>query len=413
MHAPAKPADQAGCPGTGQDQAKGLSIDWFASAADLPEALWARTFPAPLEGRWWYLALERSGLEDQFSFAYAGVRRDGALVGIAPTFLMDLSLDIVVPDALAPLVRALGRAIPALRYQRTLFVGSPCSEEGTIGLLPDVALADVIPVLQAALDARAKAARVDMIVWKDMPEGASRPLRAFRAEGGLFEVPSFPGTFIADPGASFDAYLAHLTGPHRHNLRKKLKASSAKLALDTEVIAAPDAAVLDEIWRLFSFTYDKATTRFERLNPAFFREMAEAPGTHFLILRERESGKAVAFMLCFLLGTRAINKFIGIDYGLGPQSFLYFRLWEAFVRWALGERATELQSGQTGYRAKLDVGHALVPLTNFSKHRNPVWHWIYAQVAKTIDWSSLDDDLKTYLASRERKEKRVEKAPRE
>ncbi len=379
-----------------------IAVEWVACAADLPEALWAQTFPPPLEGRWWYLALERSGLERQFTFAYAVLSRGGERVGIAPTFLMDLSLDLVAPDELGPLIKALRPYIPALRHQRTLFVGSPCSEEGVVGLLPGVSLTSVAPVLQAALESRAKALRAHMVVWKDVPEPAARALRGPLGQAGLFEIPGFPGTLIDPAPASFDAYLAGLTGPHRHNLKKKLKSSYAAVDLSVEVVRRPDAALQGEIWGLFRQTYQKSTTRFEELTPAFFAQMAALDFVWFIVLREQSSEQAVAFMMCYLEGGVAVNKFLGIDYGVDPKAFLYFRLFEAFVRWATEQGAAVLQSGQTGYRPKLDLGHELVPLATFSKHRNPLLHRVYARIARSVSWSTLDDALKVYLESRGR-----------
>ena len=62
--------------------------------------------------------------------------------------------------------------------------------------------------------------------------------------------------------------------------------------------------------------------------------------------------------------------------------------------------AEEIQSGQTGYRAKLDVGHELVPLNNFFRYRNPLIQIIASFLAKRISWSSLDDDLGRAMRSR-------------
>ena len=107
----------------------------------------------------------------------------------------------------------------------------------------------------------------------------------------------------------------------------------------------------------------------------------------------------VAFMLCFKIGDRVINKFIGIDYSRPEQWCLYFRLWDAALDWVLTTGAKEFQSGQTGYRAKIDVGHSLVPLTNYCRHSNPIVHRIYALVCSKITWTTLDDDLKVFLAA--------------
>ena len=65
----------------------------------------------------------------------------------------------------------------------------------------------------------------------------------------------------------------------------------------------------------------------------------------------------------------------------------------------IGHGAKEIQSGQTGYRFKLDTGHKLVPLFNYFWHKNPLIHWIYVQFTKHTPWSALDEDLRVYPKS--------------
>jgi len=380
-----------------------VTVSWVNSADDVPTDLWAACFPPPLEGLWWYQAFEAAHLEDQFTFAYAAIRRDGELVGIAPAFKMDLALEIVLPDAIAPFVAWLGRTIPALRYQRTWFIGSPCAEEGHIGLIPGVTLDEVLPALIAAVEERAKALRAHMIVWKDVPEAAAASLERHAKLARVFKVPSFPGTEIHNLAQTFDDYLKALTGPRRYRLKKKLKASRAAIELETTVIQHPAPAEMAEIWRLFWLTYEKATTRFEKLNPSFFDALAKAETTYFVMQRRKSDGHLAAFMLCYLEANCATNKFIGIDYALGDKTFLYFRLFEDFTRWAISRNATMLRSGQTGYHAKLDLGHELIPLYNFARNRSGLMHLIYAAVGRSISWSSLDADLKVYVEARARK----------
>ncbi|MEP6932883.1 MAG: hypothetical protein ABI988_02910 [Nitrospirota bacterium] len=72
-----------------------LSVRWVSSVEDISLDLWARCFVPPLDCFWWYRTREQSGLEAQFSFANAIIERDSDLVGIAPTFLMDVPIDLV------------------------------------------------------------------------------------------------------------------------------------------------------------------------------------------------------------------------------------------------------------------------------------------------------------------------------
>ena len=370
-----------------------LSIRWVSSVEEIPSDLCDCCFPPPLEGLWWYRSLERSGLESQFTFAYAILERGALPVGIAPTFLMDVPIDLVAPPAIAKILRIAGAVIPRLRYQRTLFVGSPCSDEGTIGLLPGVELADVAPILHDALAVRARQVGAPMIVWKDFPDTMSAALDPLCASRGLFKLVSYPGTRLPLPAGGFEAYLQALTSSHRHNLRKKLRRSKELGELQATILQHPGPALLEEIFPLFLQTYEKGQTKFEHLTPKFFELIAAEDTSYFVLLRNQQTGKLVAFMLCFRIGSRVINKFIGLDYELSGHWFLYFRLWEQAVIWASSVGATDFQSGQTGYRAKLDLEHRLVPLNNYCQHRHPWLHRLFATVAKSITWATLDGDL--------------------
>jgi len=370
------------------------AVRWVATAGEVPADLWATSFPATLEGDWWYRALERGRLEGQFCFAYGIIERGSQAVGIAPTFLMDVPIDLVAPPLVAAALRAGARVLPRLRYQRTLFVGSPCSDEGTVGLVPETSLASVLDPVQDALEERARALDAQMIVWKDFPDESRVDFDRMVATRRLFRATSFPGTRLRLSGPAFEDYVAALPPAKRHRLRRNLRRGNDALPLIDTVVTRPDATVLAEIFALFWQTYEHGKTKFERLTPEFFAAIAVEPPAHFVLLREPASGRLVAFMLLFLLGHRAINKFIGLDYQLGRAARLYFRLWERALRWALAVGATEIQSGQTGYGVKLDLGHELVPLTNYCRHRSPLVHRLYAAVAARITWASLDDELR-------------------
>lgn len=375
----------------------GFSVRFENSAAQIDAALWDACFPPPLEGRWWYEALERSGLEDQFEFLHAVIHRDGTPVGIAPMFAMKFPLALVAPPALAGVIGAVGKVLPSLSHPRTLFVGSPCADEGTVGLLDGTQFADALPALIAAFNAKARELGAGLVVWKDFAQAQSAVLGSPGFRDSLFAVTSFPGTLVDLPPGGRDAYFAAMKGSRRHVLKKKLRRSAGLVALDTEVLQSPDAAALDELFGLFWQTYEKATTRFEKLNREFLARLAVLPVTHCVVLRERPTRRAVAFMLCFVLGTRVINKFIGIDYARPKEWLLYFRLWDAAVDFALARGATSIQSGQTGYAPKIETGHRLVPLTNYCTHKNRIVDAVLRIIARRIDWATLDDDLERYL----------------
>jgi hypothetical protein len=372
---------------------------WVEGIDCVPLELWEQCFAPELEGTWLYRVLERSDLEDQFHFRYLLLRQEGRLVGVAPTFLMDVPLKLVVPPAYRWLVTSLGKLIPWLRSQRTLFVGAPLTEEGHVGLLPGVDRVAALRCIDAAIREAMPTSGARLRVWKDVPVEYDGTLRSLVGESGLFPLVSFPGTVVDFPFDTKDSYLRSLRKKQRHLFKKKVRLSGERVRLDVELLHQPDVITLTTLYSLFSQTYDKAQTRFERLNLRFFELIAKEPAATFIVLREGASRDPVAFMLCFEVGGQLINKFIGIDYRRPRDWLLYFRLWDAAVDRALSIGARSIQSGQTGYGPKLDLGHRLVPLTNYVAHRNPLIHRLYSMVAKGIDWHTLDPALAAALDS--------------
>jgi len=370
------------------------TVNWVDSESEIAPELWQAYFPAPYEGHWWYQVMERCGIQDQFTFLYAVVSDSSGTIAIAPAFVMNVPMRLVLPPAILPLANLIGHIVPSALYQRTLFIGSPCSDEGHVGMLDGVNRLAVLSSIELAMVSKAKQLHASMRVWKDFPQQYAIDFTSLNAH--LFKVVSFPGTSVELPDATKEGYLATLKSSRRNKLKKKLRLA-AESPVDVEVIQQPDSEILNELFNLFWQTYEKGGTKFERLNRKFFDLIAAETNSHFVILREQSNGKIVAFMLCFALGDQVINKFIGIDYQQPKEWFLYFKLWEAAVDWAAGIGAKSIQSGQTGYAPKIELGNQLVPLTNYCAHLNPVINWVYAKIAKTINWDTLDADLAVYL----------------
>ena len=374
-------------------------IDWVECSSKIDKSVWEELFPADIEGEWWYETLEKSEIESQFKFLYAVVKRDKETIAIAPAFVMNVPIELVMPDMVLKVIDVVAPMLPNLRHQRTFFIGSPCADEGTIGIKNGFSLNEFSELLQDSAERKAKEFNACMIVWKDFSDSYKPALMKLVEKKNLFSMPSFPGTAIYLQDREMATYWQNLKGSRRHNLKKKLKKSRESAELESSVIQNPDSKTLQDIFALFLNTYEKGKTKFEKLNIKFFQLAAALPVSYFVLLREKQSSELVAFMLCFRLKEKIINKFIGLDYAKPLQWFLYFRLWEASLEWVLDQGGKEYQSGQTGYRFKLDVGNSLVPLTNYCKHTNPIVSTIFANFAKEISWSTLDDDLKVFLSA--------------
>ena len=375
-----------------------LEIVWHRRSADIPEAVWRECFAPPREGRFWFSALEAAGIDDQFTF-YFGLLRDGGVpIGIVPAFVFELPLALVLPDAAGRVASWVqGSPLRRLAGIRTFFIGNVAGEEGHVGLKGRYRLERLAAEIHAAARRQATMLRAALLVWKDFPENDRAALDALIEGERVFRMPSYPGTGIALLPGGYEACLASMPTQHRHKMRKKLRRGAEMLPTETAVIRNPSAAQLRELFALYEQTYRRGTTKFERLTLDFFASIAEFDGAAFVVLRHPQSGRMIAFTLLFDLGERVINQFIGIDYESAQDAYPYFRLFAAAYDWACTTRAAVMQSGQTGYMAKLESGHALVPLWNYCEHRNAAMNWIFRKVARHITWHTLDDQLAEWL----------------
>src|ERR1700758_3540446 len=98
-------------------------VEFLETASQIPNDLWEACFQPPAEGRWWYETLDQSGIEEQFTFFYGFLRHLGRSIGIAPVFVMDLPIEEVAPEKFLRLLRLIGKMVPSVLFQRTLFVG--------------------------------------------------------------------------------------------------------------------------------------------------------------------------------------------------------------------------------------------------------------------------------------------------
>lgn len=374
-----------------------FSVQFVTSESEISPALWDACFPPPLEGRWWYQTLESSGFEDQFTFAYGIVLEGARPAGIAPIFLMNVPLSSAVAPRLRTAMRVLEKIVPSVFRPRTLFAGAPGAEEGTVGLLPGTDRRKALLSLQRAFETEARKLGASMITWKDFPESYDGDLKWVAQEQKMFPMISFPNTVVALPTDRKEDYLATLKSSRRNKLKKKIRLSHENVDVDIDIVKEPDKATLDRIFELYLQNFKKADVIFEVLNRRFFEVVATKPESYFIVMREKPTHEVIAFLLCFDTGGQILNKYIGIDYDRPRDEFLYFRLWEAAVDFALSRKASSIKSGQTAYEAKIEMGHTLIPLTNYCRHRNFILHAIYRAIAKRINWETLDDQLAQHV----------------
>lgn len=357
-----------------------FSIIWNTTCEGISEQLWALFFPEPTEGLWWYRILEKSQLNDQFTFYYALVMKNNTPIALIPAFIFNFPLDIGVPSWIA-------RWNP-FGYLKTLFIGNPLAESH-IGYhqMDD----EIMTHINSEIKVKAKLLNASFIVWKDFSGPVADTLNAIKQKMGLFRVPSYPGTGLAVQ-QDMDSYLKTLRPKERKNYLYWLRTSKKRCDPLISIVNLPDLQLIKELFPLFMQTYEKGKTKFEKLTPAFFEEMAKHPNVTFILIRDRVTEKLMAFAMCTLSKSLIRSKFIGIDYSL-KNYLLGYLLYDLTYRWAISIGAKEIYQEQSAYRKKIDFGYKLLPYYNYCQHLNPILNKMFYLITKKMTWSDVDPEL--------------------
>jgi len=341
-------------------------VSVYSRACDLPPALWNATFAGHVKDRRYYEVVEET-IPEGFAYRYALVQGTGeGTAAVVPFFLVDQDILAGTPNVLRRPADSLRRLFPRFLKMRILMVGCAAGE----GQL-DEARPWMIEALAGALAAYAREARASMILFKDFPSPYRAALAPLRRHG-YHRAPSMPGASLDLDFATFDEYVQdRLSKVYRKGLRRKFRESERCGALTMEVVSdASDLA--DELHALYLQTYERSPLQFERLTPAYFREIGRRMPDRARFFLWRLEGRLVAFSLCLLHDGVLHDLNVGMDYPVALDLHLYFVTWRDIIGWALENGVRRYYTGPLNYDPKLHLRLRLAPLDLHARHCSPL-----------------------------------------
>jgi predicted N-acyltransferase len=340
---------------------------------------WDSVFGSIPEGYEFYHTLEKSDLKE-FSFYYLLLYRDGNILSIAPLFVADFYLDIVLEGFVKKVIHFIRHFIPRFFILKTLFCGSPFGENGVLGITKDFKGSNLlIDELVKVMCRFSKENRIPFIILKDFLREDTSLLDPLKHKGFL-KVDSFPLVRMELNFNSLEEYFKSLTYSTRKDLRRKIKKAYSKANIEIKVVDGVED-IIDDVYRLYLNTYHAAEVRFEFLTKEFFINVSKDLKSHTKYFLYYVNGELSAFNLCFVYNDLLIDKFIGFDYDIARQYSLYFVSWCFNVEWCLKNSIRFYQAGRNGYLLKIKLGGSLIPLYAYAKHNNFFFNFIIKLLA--------------------------------
>lgn len=281
-----------------------------------------------------------------------------------PAFLASFDLLTTLDDD-AKQVRDFFARFPFLRrFVRfpTLFVGTTATEYANYPLLANY---------EKLIDALLKEARIrdaQLLIVKDIPdsspllttlenEKADQLLQDCVAAGAL-SVAGQALAYVPIDFASVDEFLARMSKSRRKEFRKKLKDSAhvqiEEVKCGAEVFSDPH--FLESMYEMYENVFAQSEIHFDVLSRSFFHDLltnADGGGRVFLY---KVDGRLIGYNICFVIGDRLVDKYVGFHYPEARNANLYFLSWFYNLEFAIKNNLKFYIAGWTDPKVKAALG---------------------------------------------------------
>jgi predicted N-acyltransferase len=354
---------------------------------------WKTVFAEEYKDHRYYEIIEQT-LDCGFEHHYFVLRdSEGKVRAVQPFFLVRQNLVEGLRGKTRALIERIRKTFPRFLTMRILMVGCAAGE-GHLGAISPENKARLSKALHGTLHRIARRHRASLIVLKDFPSHYRGALQTFSGNG-YTRIPSMPLTRLELNYANFDEYFATLGKATRKNLRRKFRDAERAGKIDLDIVTDITPHV-DEIYPLYLQVHERSALKFETLTKDYFcrlsREMPDR--TRFFIWRQ--SGKIIAFSLCFVHGDRIYDEYLGMDYRVALDLHLYFYTLRDIISWALEQRLRYYCSTPLNYDPKLHLKCDLVPLDLYVRHTAPLLNPIFGRAAKYLEPTRHDPVLQQF-----------------
>jgi hypothetical protein len=365
-----------------------LNFEITSSINQIPQGTWERIFPADIiEGYGYQKTLEESNLKE-FRFRYLLAKENNDIVGILPFFVMEFSINTLLPKLLSRLTAKISRFLKL----KIMFLGSVAAEEFYLGLRGGYDLDYFFGLAIQKLRAFSQKEKIRIVVFNNV-SGRNRPLMQSLIAQGFTRLETLPTTSLEIKAKSLEEYISGLSKNMRKDLKRKLKKSSIEADLRVSIRDNVDD-IIEELYPLYLNNLNSADVSFEILTREFFQRICwNMPQTaRYFITYAKD--RIVAFNLCLIKKDTCIDKFIGFDREFGKKYHLYFTTFCHNIDWCIKNNIRYYQPGVTDYSPKVRLGAKLIPLYVFAKALNPALDLIIKASAKFIQPKNMDPSLK-------------------
>ena len=333
-----------------------LQATLHASITEIPREVWDGMLAGDPETYDYYRAVEPVP-PPGFKLGAISVSDAGRIVAVAPVFKVDYRLDTSLQGGLRRITDWIHARLPGLLSLSVIGIGSPMSDNCTVGFLPGLRRdqrAAAFAAMLERLGQEANRRRISLLAVKSL-DGLVAELGDTLTRNGYLRATSVPLAMLPVRFDSYDAWLDSLAKKERIYFRKKLK-SAAEVRIEYRMSIK---GLEPQIVALFESTLAQSQVDyggFDKLDPSYFSNVVDSLGDGMQMMLCWKGDELVSFQLCVMGRDRIINKQLGMKYPEARELNLFFVNWLLLVRYAIEHRVEVIEMGATTYGTKLLFG---------------------------------------------------------
>jgi len=184
----------------------------------------------------------------------------------------------------------------------------------------------------------------------------------------------------------FKSYIGAMRSNYRHRYNKAIKKGS-----DLKFrFLSDNSEFSDKHYKLYENVYNSSRLCLEKLNQSYFQSDIGR------IMLAEADGQAVGFVQLIDNRPELIFAFVGLDYTFNHKYDTYINLLLELIRYALDNKYTRLEFGQTAEDAKLKLGGEYNPICFLMRHSNPLVNCFVPFTTKLVQYKPYKNSFNVF-----------------
>ncbi len=371
-----------------------LQVQVMSRAEIQGSPAWMRAFAGQRKDRRYYELVEDT-LREGFDYRYFVLTGEGGEIrAIQPFFLLDQDLLAGTNPRIARLADAVRRVWPRFLLMRTLMVGCTAGE-GHLDARDDCTRIAIARGLGAAILGEARRLKAALAVFKEF-KAEDRDALACLKERGFTRIPSMPMTRRRLNFTSFEEYMRlALSQKFRAQLRRNCRRSAERAQLEMRVVT-DIAPYIQEIYPLYLAVYERSNLKFEKLTREYFCGIGKRMPDNALFFLLMKDDRVVSFNMCLKNGKELCSEYVGFDYSVAFDLYLYNVMTKNIMEWAINNKYQWYSSTSLNYEPKYHFRHQLDPIDLYVRHVSPFINFIMKRALQYLEPTRHDEMLKKF-----------------